>query len=33
MTERIEVGYVWVNRAGGCYWGVPFGGGFKRGIQ
>jgi betaine-aldehyde dehydrogenase len=29
VAERIEAGYVWINQAGGHYWGAPFGG-FKQ---
>jgi betaine-aldehyde dehydrogenase len=29
VAEQIEAGYVWVNQAGGHYWGAPFGG-FKQ---
>ena len=32
VTEQIEAGYVWVNQAGGHYWGAPFGGFKQSGI-
>ena len=32
VAERIEAGYVWVNQAGGHYWGAPFGGFKQSGI-
>ena len=32
VAERIEAGYVWINQAGGHYWGAPFGGFKQSGI-
>jgi betaine-aldehyde dehydrogenase len=32
VAEEIEAGYVWVNQAGGHYWGAPFGGFKQSGI-
>lgn len=31
-AERVEAGYVWVNQAGGHYWGTPFGGWKQSGV-
>lgn len=32
VAEDIEAGYVWINQAGGHYWGAPFGGFKQSGI-
>jgi betaine-aldehyde dehydrogenase len=31
-AERVEAGYIWINQAGGHYWGTPFGGWKQSGI-